>query len=90
MGLLRHYDGIKWSTIPTSGGTGDLLAVWGADASRVWIAGEGGRLLFWDGTRIVDKTSQTSGTNTLRALRGFDLRNFWAAGDDGTLLQYAP
>ena len=42
--------------------------------------------MFWDGTRVIDKTFQTS--STARCARcASDLRNFWAAGDDGTLLQ---
>ncbi len=93
LGLIRHYDGSKWSTIPSGSPGGpplDLLAVWAADPSRVYMAGEGGRLLEWDGTRIVDRSRDTSNTQTLRALRGTDLRNFWVGGDEGTLLQYAP
>lgn len=90
LGLVRHYDGIRWSTIPTGGRPLDLLAVWAADPTRVYMAGEGGRLLQWDGTRIVDRSRDTTSTVTLRALHGFDLRNVWAGGDDGTLLQYAP
>lgn len=90
LGLVRHYDGMGWSTIPTSGPSLDLLTVWAADPTRVYMAGEGGRLLLWDGRRLIDKSRDTTSTATLRSLRGFDLRNFWAGGDDGTLLQYAP
>ena len=61
-------------------------AVWGSSPTDVWLAGEGGALLRWDGTAW---SAVASGTESaLRALAGTSAKDIWAAGLDGTLLHF--
>jgi len=61
-------------------------AVWGAAANDVWVAGDAGTLLRWNGSAW---SSVPSGTQSdLRALTGSSARDVWAAGLDGTLLHF--
>ena len=61
-------------------------AIWGSSPTDVWLAGEAGTLLHWNGSSW---TAAASGTESaLRALSGTSARNVWAAGLDGTLLHF--
>ncbi|HET9930877.1 MAG TPA: hypothetical protein VFQ35_09330 [Polyangiaceae bacterium] len=61
-------------------------AVWGASANDIWIAGESGTLLHWDGSTWTEVPSGTQ--SALRALSGTSAKDVWAAGLDGVLLHF--
>ena len=49
-GTVMHYDGTRWSVMPTPSVPGALLGVWAASASDVFAVGEGGTILHYDGS----------------------------------------
>lgn len=61
-------------------------AVWGASPTDVWVAGEAGTLVHWDGSAWAVAASGTE--SALRALSGTSATDVWAAGLDGTLLHF--
>lgn len=61
-------------------------AVWGSSPTDVWLAGEAGSLLHWNGASWSVAVSGTE--SALRALSGTSAKNVWAAGLDGTLLHF--
>ena len=61
-------------------------AIWGASPTDIWVAGEQGTLLHWNGSAW---SAAVSGTESaLRALAGSSSKDVWAAGLDGTLLHF--
>lgn len=61
-------------------------AIWGSSPTDVWVAGEAGALLHYDGASW---SVAVSGTESgLRALSGTSAKDVWAAGLDGTLLHF--
>ena len=80
---VSYAYGWQQASLPSSV-TQDLYAVWGSSDGDIYVAGESGTLIYWDGS-----TWQVITTNTL-----FDLTSLWelpdiavfAAGDEGTLL----
>jgi hypothetical protein len=77
---------ITW-TAQTSGGTEQLRDVWAADATNIWIVGNGGAILKGDGSGTW--TPQASGvTNPLIGLWGTDSTNVWAVGGSGRILSW--
>ncbi len=87
-GLIRHTDdgGATW-TIQNSGTTATLRAIWGYDADNVWAVGDGGTLLYWDGTEWFDQ-SDAGTTENLLAIHGSDFDNIWVSGEDGVVLHF--
>jgi photosystem II stability/assembly factor-like uncharacterized protein len=63
-----------------------LRAVWGTSADDVFLAGDRGVLLRWDGRRATPLPSPT--TRDLRGLWGRSPTEVYAVGDSGTVLRY--
>ena len=71
--------------------TRDLNIIQGraaAGGSSIWIAGDGGTILQYDGVAWKTMTSNT--TANLRAVWGSSPTNIFAVGDGGTVLHYTP
>lgn len=78
--------GAEWCAVEGLPKHVTFSAVWGASATDVWLAGEGGTLLHWNGSSW---SLAASGTESgLRALSGTSSKDVWAAGLDGTLLHF--
>jgi predicted outer membrane repeat protein len=76
---------LTW-TEQTSPATDQLRDVWAADASNLWIVGNGGRILKGDGSGTW--TAQTSGTTSaLIEVWGTSATNLWAVGTSGRILR---
>lgn len=76
----------NWQKVDVFGNTKRLSAVYVADASHVWGAGESGTIYFFNGTTWV---SQPSGvTAWIRDLDGTGPNDVWAVGDAGTILRF--
>ena len=74
---------MDWIPQP-SGTTNNLNGIWGTDANNIWVVGDSGTLLKWNGAAW---TAQTSGTvSKLYDVWGSDANNFWAVGLAGTIL----
>ena len=43
-GTILHYDGTRWSPMPTSGTWQWLTSVWGSSANDVFAVGDNGRI----------------------------------------------
>jgi hypothetical protein len=62
----------------------DLYAVFGLATDDVWMAGEAGTVLHWNG--IYTEYATTGTTQPLRAVWGTASSDLWAAGGQGVLL----
>ena len=72
-----------WSEQAT-GTTSYLCDISAVDAAHVWAVGDGGTILFFDGSSW---TSQVSGTaNLLYGVSTLDAAHVWAVGNGGTIL----
>src|SRR5262249_26773763 len=66
-GVIAHYDGTSWSLVSVPY-INSLITVWGAASKDVWIGGELGLLLRWDGSKLSEFSS--GGTDTIWLIRG--------------------
>jgi hypothetical protein len=64
----------------------DLSAVWVVSANDVWVGGEAGAIIHFDGTRWT-RTPQP-GTQQILSLWGSAANDIWAVGGIGTLLHW--
>jgi hypothetical protein len=87
---VARYDGsgTTWSRL-ISAGTIQFNASWGTDLSGLWVVGDGGAILRWQGTGLVaDPQSGLVTTSNLRAIWGAAQNDIWAVGEGGTILHY--
>ena len=86
-----HYDGSGWTpvTIPAPAPLVTLRGVTGGGKHDVWIVGDAGTILYFDGTSWA-RWTDASGV----ALRGVwndtDTRGTWIVGDLGVILHSGP
>jgi hypothetical protein len=87
--LIDHFDGTRWSTIPT-GTSATLWWVHGIGKNDLWMVGEAGTILHWDGTTLTPSPSGTS--KTLYGIWGASDDDLWAVGgrpgQDGVILHF--
>ncbi|MBI3114979.1 MAG: hypothetical protein HYZ09_00600, partial [Candidatus Kerfeldbacteria bacterium] len=75
-----------WDQVDVLGNAQRLRAVYAADATHVWVAGENGSIFFYNGSAWV---SQSSGVPVhLNDLDGTGTNDVWAVGDAGTILHF--
>lgn len=79
---ICSVDGICWYN-PLSQGN-SLQAAWGSDANNIWVVGDRGTILKWNGGSWSPQISGT--TQHLRGVWGSDANNVWAVGDGGVIL----
>ncbi len=87
--VSRTYNGVYWpgwqtETSPVANTS--FRAVWGAAETDMYIVGDSGTILHWDGSSWSTSTSHT--TVNLHAVWGTDGNNIYAVGDMGTILHY--
>jgi len=78
--------GAEWCVVAGVPKPVTFAAVWGSSPTDVWLAGEAGTLLHWNGSTWSETASGTG--SALRALGGTSAKDVWAAGLDGTLLHF--
>ena len=61
-------------------------SVWGAADDDLWVVGDSGSIMHWDGLAWTVKPSGT--TNKLRHVWGLNSNNVYAVGDAGTILRW--
>jgi hypothetical protein len=84
--LLLRNDGSGWVQLMGSPGQLSLTSVWGSSVQDMFVVGEQGRILHYDG---VSWTSQTSGTGEdLTEVWGSSGSDVYAVGRSGTVLHY--
>ena len=86
-GTLVQSAGSSWvsQSLPAAGGK-TLRAIWGTVGNALWLVGDGGTLLAWDGTSAL--AVNTGISDTLRAIWGSAADDVWAVGDGGRVLHY--
>lgn len=77
--------GATWTPQP-SGVTVDLNGIWGTSDTSVWTVGDGGTVLFWNGTSWATQT--TGVTSDLSAISGFNASNVWAVGAASAIIKW--
>lgn len=76
-----------WRSFPSppQGGTA-LRAIWGTSERDLWVAGEGGRVLHYDGS--VWTAQPTPADEAVNALWGSSGSDIWAVGEGGLVLHF--
>jgi len=76
-GIILHYQGTSWETMPVPDGTESLLAVWGTSAHDVFAVGDAGTILHYDGADWIKMLQASS----LGAVWGSSAEDVFAAGE---------
>jgi hypothetical protein len=86
-GALVQGSGTAWTAtvLPAAGGRA-LRAVWGRSSSALWLVGDGGTILSWNG--VTASAVATGIADSLRAIWGASDKDIWAVGDGGRILHY--
>jgi len=63
----------------------NLLGIWGSSKNNVWVVGEAGTLLHWDGMCWLDWTDAVHAPSGLTAIDGVTESDVWVAGNDSTI-----
>ena len=77
--MILRFDGSTWREVQSPRAS-ILWWVFGFSASDVWIAGERGVMLHWDGTRIVDVPTDAARNVKLFGVWGAAPNDVWAVG----------
>lgn len=85
LGIVRRFDGERWSPPTVVPGANVLNAVWGSSPTDVWAAGEPG-LFHFDGTAWSASTPLPK--RPIMALWGSGAKDVWAAGAGGTMIHW--
>jgi cysteine-rich repeat protein len=75
-----------WCRVTGLPSTGDFLAIHGTAANDVWIVGQAGLILHWNGTTWSSVASGT--TRALRSVWTMSSSAAWCAGDGGVILSW--
>ncbi len=88
--LIEHWDGSRWSEVPSPDRTGTLASVSAVSADDVWAVGaaerkglpEGTLVEHWDGRRwsVVPSPNRGTGFNELAAVSALSNDDVWAVG----------
>ena len=73
-----HYDGESWSKMSTGQAQGDLWWVFGFDGGPIYMGGDGGVILRYDGSALT--LMDTPGTETVFGIWGASPDDVWAVG----------
>jgi hypothetical protein len=93
---IEHFDGQNFTdgagALDPNHSLPVLNAVWGSDKDHVYAVGDGGTIVFWNGTLWTSMLSNT--TDKLNAVWGSGPNDVWVSGDKGALhyngIKWAP
>jgi hypothetical protein len=74
-----------WTVLPAVPNGSTLHGVWGTDDTHVWIVGDQGSVIRWDGSMMTLETTPVPSA-TLYAVTGLSTSQLWAVGSGGTVL----
>lgn len=84
-GALLHFDGNKWSSVPS--GVGEAIdALWGSAPNNVWAVGTSGAILRYRQGGWEQWPQKT--TQELVSVWGSSSSSVWAVGRSGTILHF--
>ncbi|MCA9516364.1 MAG: hypothetical protein KC635_15590 [Myxococcales bacterium] len=76
--LVLHYDGTDWARVPTGRPAGTLWWVFGFEGGPVYMGGDGGTILRYEGGAFTAMT--TPGVGTVFGIWGASADDLWAVG----------
>ena len=87
---LQSTNGTSWTSIAsTPHGIADTLrAVWAADASHIFVVGDAGRLLMYNGSGTWTAFAKPAGNPPFRGVWGTSATNVFAVATNGSVYQY--
>jgi hypothetical protein len=87
---LQSTNGTSWTSIAsTPHGIADTLrAVWAADASHIFVVGDAGRLLMYNGSGTWTAFAKPGGNPPFRGVWGTSATNVFAVATNGSIYQY--
>jgi hypothetical protein len=89
--VWQSRNGTSWTAVAVPHGIADTLrAIWGADSAHIFIVGDDGRLLFYNGTGSTGWTqfAKPNGDPPFRGVWGTSATNVFACATNGAIYQY--
>ena len=84
--ILRRVAGGAWEDVTPPGSAGAFFKVWGASDGDVWICGQLGALLHWDGTQLSPAAVGLAGNAPLFTVYGHGANDVYVVGGLGNAL----
>lgn len=78
--LVLHYEGTAWERIETGQSAGNLWWVFGFESGPIYMGGDGGVILRYDGTSFT--VMETPAVGTVFGIWGSSPSDLWAVGGD--------
>lgn len=86
-GVMARWNGSSWTSTTLPAATGRTLrAVFGTSPSSLWIGGDGGTLLFWNGASATSVPSPVG--DAIYGVWGSAPNNVWAVAERGRILHF--
>ena len=83
-GMILHRDAAGWQRVPIAENTGAYFKVWGAAADDVFVCGQGGTILHWDGRAWSRQATGLPSSVSLFTVAGRAGNDVWAVGGSGS------
>ena len=89
-GVLLHRDAGGWQLVPAPVPFVAFFKIWGSAANDIFVCGEGGTILHWDGTTWTAQPSGVPQSTTLFTVAGRSATEVYAVGGlgRGVVLRY--
>ncbi|HZS36574.1 MAG TPA: hypothetical protein VFF06_07100 [Polyangia bacterium] len=85
-GVLLHKDASGWHTVASPTMSGAYFKVWGSASNDVFVCGQGGTILHWDGEKWTSQPTGLPQSQTLFTIAGRAPNDVYAVGGLGTAL----
>src|SRR5437773_521857 len=79
-GVILRRDASGWRVIASPTATGAYFKVWGSSANDVFICGQGGTILHWDGAALTPQPTGLAANVTLFTVHGRAPNDVYAVG----------
>ncbi len=83
-GVILRKDASGWRVIASPTSTGAYFKVWGSSANDVFICGQGGTILHWDGAALAPQPTGLAANVTLFTVHGRAPNDVYAVGGLGS------
>jgi photosystem II stability/assembly factor-like uncharacterized protein len=85
-GVILHKDAAGWRVVPSPTTTAAYFKVWGAASNDIFICGQGGTILHYDGNGWTAQPTGLDQTVTLFTVAGSSGKDVWTVGGTGVAL----
>ena len=86
-GTALHFDGSSWSAVDSKTDR-TLRSIWGASPEDVWVVGDAGRILHYDGLTLESVPVPDHPEVNHLAVWGRTPSDIWIGGDKGTVRRF--